>query len=259
MKVSLDDLDEIEDDVGTAAVSVPATTAAGAAVAPPGHKLVNPFLLFQQRNSVGAIFKGDQIKMDHNTGAVLRERGGDVKGKVEAGERFLANPPEMIETWTKFGDGEVSARLVYRTALGEMAPPRDELPDTDWKERGKRKDPWARTVLLPMKDGSGEVCAFKATGKTAIAEIAELVGMYGSHDREGKLPEVEIDARNFESQHGTKIYVPVFRLVGWRFWEDGQPTPAVQPVAVALALPAKPAAAKTPSKARGDLDDEIPF
>jgi hypothetical protein len=264
-KVSFDDdLDEIEDDTSAVAGTVPATTATSEVMAPPGHKLVNPFLLFRQLNSGGALFKGDYlVKMDHNTGALLIERGGDIKGTVEAGARFVANPDLMIDTWTKYGDGKVLDRRFYRTALGEMAPPRDELPDADWEAQGKRKDPWGRAVHLPMKDGSGAVCAFKATGMGAIAEIADFVGMYGSANRGGKHPVVEIDKRSFESRHGSKIHVPVFRLVDWTLWEDGRPAPAVQPVAVPLAPPAKPTAAakKTQSsKARdGDLDDAIPF
>ena len=47
-----------------------------------------------------------------------------------------------------------------------------------------------------MKDSDGEVCAFSATGQSAIVEIAELVGMYASADRQGKFPIIELDTRN---------------------------------------------------------------
>jgi hypothetical protein len=110
-----------------------------------------------------------------------------------------------------------------------------------------------------MKDSDGKVVAFKATGKGAIAEIGELVGMYGSADRGGKVPVVEIESRSFESQHGSTIHVPVFRLQDWTLWDD-QPVQPAQPVAVPIAPPAKPAAAKVlPKKHHPDMDDEIPF
>src|SRR5262249_20726795 len=142
------------------------------------HELVNPFVLFRQGNCTGGLLRCDMLKMDHNTGNVLP---GDDKTVIEAGERFTVNPNEMIDTCS--------------------------IP---WDRAGKkRKDPWSRAVYLPMKDSDGEVVAFKATGAGAIAEIGELVGMYGSADRHGKLPVVEIDSRSFESQHGSTIHEPV--------------------------------------------------
>jgi hypothetical protein len=124
----------------------------------------------------------------------------------------------------------------------------------------QRKDPWQRAVYLPMKGADGEVCAFKATGAGAIAEIGELVGMYGSADRRAKLPVIQPDNRSFESQHGSVIYVPVFRLVDWDYWEPDTPAPQVQPVAVPSAPP-KPALLTPKQKGSdvSDLDDEIPF
>jgi hypothetical protein len=102
-------------------------------------------------------------------------------------------------------------------------------------------------------------------GTTGIGEIGELVGMYASADRHGKFPVVELQTRNFESQHGSVIYVPVFRLVSWAFWEADRPAPAVAlvsvpPPAPSPPPPAKPAAIATRKPvARSDMDDEIPF
>jgi hypothetical protein len=129
------------------------------------------------------------------------------------------------------------------------------------------------TVYLPMRDSTDEVVAFKATGGSAIGEIAELVGMYGSADRHGKFPVVTLETRNFESQHGCLIYVPVFKLIGWEFWQADTPAPAVAPVPLPLpsspspSPPAKPADAEGGAPAvtkrkpdtRNGMDDEIPF
>jgi hypothetical protein len=244
----------------------------------PAPPLVNPFTLFRQRNSGGGgFFRGDLLKCDYRTGEWLRVRGEN-ETQVDTDERFIVNPHEMVDTWAKFATGKLVDRKIYRTIDGEMAPERAELGDNDedaWPSRnGKAKDPWQRAVYLPMKDSGGEVVAFKATSNSAIGEIGELVGMYGSADRHGKFPVVELQTRNFESQHGNTIYVPVFRLVDWEFWEPDTPAPDVQPVPLP---PPKPALATRKAgidtndddvsdiaplgkaKPRGDMDDEIPF
>jgi hypothetical protein len=217
------------------------------------------------RNSTGGgFFRGDLVKLDHNTGAYLQERGND-KVLIETGAERTVNPIEMVDTWSKYLDGERVEHKVYRTAAGEMAPLRDQLGDTDEHEwprdkRGSPKDPWARAVYLPMKGGDGEIVCFKATGRSAIAEIAELVGMYGSADRHGKFPIVRLESRSFE-RHGYTIHVPRFTLVGWEFWEEGVPAPEVAPVMVPIEPPPAKAlvAPKRSSAHVGDMDDEIPF
>jgi hypothetical protein len=190
---------------------------------------------------------------------------------IEAGEQFVINPHELTDTWTKWINGKAVDRRVFRAINGEMAPTREELGDNDeneWPIKGsKPKDPWQRQTYLPMKGDDDEICAFVASGQSAISEIGELVGMYAETDRHGKFPVVELDARSFESQHGSTIYVPIFRLVDWAFW-DGTPAAPVALVPVPTAPPPPAIAARkdTPPKAkalaksrRGDLDDEIPF
>jgi hypothetical protein len=121
-----------------------------------------------------------------------------------------------------------------------------------------------RRVSANEGQRTGEVVAFKATGGSAIGEIGELVGMYGSADRHGKFPVVALETRNFESQHGSVIYVPVFRLVSWEFWQADMPAPAVAlvppPPAPSPPPPVKPAAVtKRKPDTRNDMDDQIPF
>jgi hypothetical protein len=234
-----------------------------ALVAVPGHKLVNPFVLFRQQNSSGGFFKGDIIKMDHNTGALLRKHGNDVTVIAEDQRVYIVNPNMMVVRWVKFVNGQMVDQNIYRTADGEIAPKRQGLDDNDWKERRlHKKDPWQQEVYLPMKGVDSEVVAFKATGGSAISEIGELVGMYGEANRRGLIPEVEIESSSFETQHNTTVYYPVFRLIGWKLW-DGEPLPPVQPVAVPIAPPPRPAPAlSVPPKASAatcDLNDEIPF
>jgi hypothetical protein len=265
---AIDAIDAIDDETAITAstAGVPAVNTSGVPTPPSNHRLVNPFVLFRQQNASGGFFKGDIIKLDHSTGAVLRKRGNNETVIPPDQRRYVVNPNGMVERWAKFVNGElVQPPLIYRTAEGEMAPMREELDDLDWKRRGLKRDPWQREVYLPMKAADGEIVAFKATGNSAIAEIGELVGMYGSADRGGKVPVVEIDSRSFDSQHGNTIHVPVFRLIDWELW-DGQPMPAAQPVAVPiLPSPSPPTATAklaAPTRTRadgGDMDDEIPF
>jgi hypothetical protein len=255
---AIDDAADTDTDTDTNTAIVPAVSTSP----PAGHRLVNPFVLFRQQNASGGFFSGDLIKLDHNTGKVLRTRGNDATVVEPDQCRYVVNPNGMVDRWVKFVNGKPAEQKVYRTAEGEMAPEREALDDIDWKSRGYKKDPWQREVYLPMRGTDGEVVAFKATGKSAISEIGELVGMYGSADRHGKVPVVQIENRSFvNTEHGNTIYVPVFRLVSWELW-DGQPVPTAQPVAVPIAPPPSPAratlAAPPPNKG-GDMDDEIPF
>jgi len=256
-----------DDGNGTATATVPAAP------------LVNPFALFRQRNQSGGFFKGPLIKYEHTSGEHFRVRG-ETKTLIKPGERFKVNPHELTDTWTKWINGKAVERRTYRAINGEMAPTREELGDLDeseWPTKGsKPKDPWQRQVYLPMKGDDDEICAFVASGQVAISEIGELVGMYGETDRGGKFPVIELDSRSFESSRGSLIYVPVFRLVDWEFW-DGTPAPPVELVPAPSAPPpaitakvtdnndtnAPPKALAKPQKkrdsGRDDLDDTIPF
>jgi hypothetical protein len=256
----------MEDDFDTTTTATTTTNGDGATIVA-AQPLINPFTLFRQRNSGGGgFFRGDLLKCDYRTGEWLRVRGEN-ETQIDPDERFIVNPHEMVDTWTMFINGKRAAQKVYRTVDGEMAPAREELGDNDegaWPSRnGKAKDPWQRAV--PMRDSAGELVAFKATGNSAIGEIGELVGMYGSANRHGRFPVVALETRNFESQHGSLIYVPVFKLTGWAFWEPDTPAPEVQPVplppAPSPSPTAKPVAATTTRKAdtSAGMDDEIPF
>jgi hypothetical protein len=118
-------IDESDDTIVAAAGNggtVPAAVSVDA-------RFVNPFVLFRQRNSTGgAFFHGPVAKCDHRSGEWMRVRG-ESETAIDPGERFKVNPPEMIDTWTKFVDGKRVDGKVYRTADGEFAPAREELGD----------------------------------------------------------------------------------------------------------------------------------
>jgi len=148
------DDDAIFDSDRTTPVALPATVKANGPAAP-GEHMVNPFAVFRQRNASGAVlFRGDLIKCVHSSGQWLREHG-ESQTLIGPDERFIVNPLELVDTWTKFSDGKLIERRVYRTVEFEFAPERKALGDHDerhWEmERNgrKRKDPWSRAVYLP--------------------------------------------------------------------------------------------------------------
>jgi hypothetical protein len=271
MQNALDDVAIDEIDGKTDATPDTEPTAA-APVAPLGMKFVDPLAHWAARNSSAAFFKGALLKLNYRTGQFTR---GETKTPISATETFIANPNEMIDGWLKFVDGKLMDKDLVRLADGVMPKELDELPDRDERRwpmgrDGKRRDPWQRALYLPVKCADGEVCAFSATGKSAIEEVADFVAMYRRADRDGKLPVVLFSSRSYEhKEYGYDIFVPVLRLVGWDYWEPGQPAPPVRPIMVpstpsaAAAKPAAITARKAKSRA-DDLDadddvDEIPF
>jgi hypothetical protein len=231
--------------------------------------MVNPLAVFCQRNSTTpALLRVDLLKCNHVTGEWTRARGESAT-PIKADDQFLVNPQELIDTWTKFVGGQFVERRVYRAAHFEFAPERAELGDLDetkWDWSGnKRRDPWLRAGYIPMKVvGDNETLAFRATGAGAIGEVGELVGMYASTARDGKVPVVRLASRSYESTHGNLIYVPVFKLLSWAFWEADTPLPPLPlRAASAVSLPAKVTKAaiaklvELPQPA--DIDDKIPF
>jgi hypothetical protein len=237
--------------------------------APADTRLVNPFVYFRQRNSIGGGFvRGDIIKLDHTTGAYIRSRGEEKSVlSTDERQRVIINPDEMIDTWTLYKDGEVVERLVYRARDGKFAPDRNELsyPDqADWPydpKTRKNRDPWLRTVYQPMRLANGETAAFAATGASAISEVGEIVGTYGEADRHGKYPVVDLESRSFPNRYGGTTHVPVFRLKDWEFWEPNMPATPAPPMAIPTQPPAAQSAPRQlpPKKRSGDLDDSIPF
>jgi hypothetical protein len=85
-----------------------------------------------------------------------------------------------IKCWIKFVDRKVADRKMYRVALGEKPPEREDLDDLDkdnWPEGfdGEPADPWVYQYLLPLENIKNEVIIFVTSsfgGKRAVAERA---------------------------------------------------------------------------------------
>jgi hypothetical protein len=87
---------------------------------------------------------------DANFEKILKFKKGEYsiqEDKVPLGTEYLAHAAAWTKCWIKFADGKVADRKVYRVALGEKPPEREDLDDLDqneWPEGldGKPSDPW---------------------------------------------------------------------------------------------------------------------
>ena len=111
----------MEDDFDTTTTTTTTTTNGDGGTVVPAQPLINPFALFRQRNSGGGgFFRGDLLKCDYRTGEWLRVRGEN-ETQVDPDERFIVNPHEMIDSWTKFIDGK---RVAQRSTARSTKWPR---------------------------------------------------------------------------------------------------------------------------------------
>ena len=105
--------------------------------------------------------------------------------------------------------------------------PREERGDMDesvW-EKGNddlRKDPWAETTTLPLKDPvTSTEFIFTTSSKGGRAACGKLASAYGEQrhrqDNVGKLPVIKLDASTYKHRKLNQVvHFPVFRLVEWR-------------------------------------------
>lgn len=238
--------------------------------APPGTRLVDPFEMFAQTEGGSTFFEGDYIQLNGQTGAWSR---GFDKEPIGATTSFLCNMNELHVGWIKMVDGKTDDRRIGRVFDGYQRPPRETLGDLDerrwpFNRKGEREDPWKEAIYLPMRClDDGESVVFAPLNMTGRRELAKFIKVYCRANRKGRYPVVSLETRSFENQSGGQTYVPVFRILGWEFW-DGEPAPTPAPVQVPIA----PAAAAPPQKALAapdktrpdddsfsDTDDEILF
>jgi len=238
--------------------SVPATTPATAVTAPPGMKLVDPFAHFAASEGDN-FFSGDYVKLDQKAGWVR----GQKKTPIEATAAWVGDVHEARHGWIVFDDDGVERHAVLIREYPELPPcPACGGTAHEHEHDKSKRCKWRPVVylLLRLLADPDDVVCFTGTGKGARKAVAQLCGIYArpGADRQGKSPVLLLDSLSFENEaKGTTLW-PVFKLIGWEFFELGTPTPEVQPIPVPIAPPAtaKPAA---PARNRGDLDDDIPF
>src|SRR5262249_41214056 len=141
---------------------------------------------------------------------------------VALGTEYLAHTTAWTKCWIKFADGEVTERKMYRVALGETPPEREDLDDLDLigtkNADGMSADPWLFQYLLPLENTStGEVVIFASSsfgGRRAIADLCDAyvkrTGKTGCGQPVIRLAKADMPTRKFG-----KVPRPQFEIIGW--------------------------------------------
>jgi hypothetical protein len=231
-------------------------------------RLVDPLDLYLEREPGGTdFFDGEFINFNGQTGVWTR---GSKKDPIRSTVMFLCNMREIAIGWAKIVDSKIADRQIGRIEDGYQRLPREELDDRDdrrwpFNNRDEREDPWKMTTYLPMRClEDGEPVVFGPFAPTQLAAIKQLVKVFRRVDRGGKDPVLLLGSESFKNKSGGTTYKPVFKIVGWEFWELDKPAPPMTPIAVPIAPPDKPATGKLAAPGRkravgGDLGDDIPF
>ena len=177
---------------------------------------------------------------------------GEEGKKVPEGATFIANMEDYYRGWVRWWDGKPTDHLIGRVIDRHRVPAREELGDLDeskWEiePNGARRDPWARTVYLVMRDlSSDEIVCFTTSsdgGRKALVKLADRYDRLRNRYK-AKMPVVCLESESYQHSVYGKILKPKFRIVDWAYWDDET---ATDPDG---ALQARNAA---------EMNDEIPF
>jgi hypothetical protein len=173
------------------------------------------------------------------------------KEEVALGTKYLAHVVGWTKCWIKFVDGEVAQRKLYRVALGEKPPEREDLDDFDNKEiwpeglDGEPADPWVYQYLLPLENMSnGEVIIFVTSsfgGKRAVAELCDAYAKRTKKTGCGQ-PIIKLATTVIPTTKYGKVPRPLFEAVGW---DEQEATGDMEVI--------------PPPTSEDDFRDEIPF
>ena len=184
---------------------------------------------------------------------ILKFKKGDYligDDEIALGTEYLAHAQAWAKCWIKFLDGEVVERKMYRVALGEKPPDREELDDHDkgnWPEGldGKPADPWVHQYLLPLESpSSGEVVIFVTSsfgGRRAVADLCATYAKRAAKSPNCGQPLIKLAVTDMPTKKFGKVPRPLFEIADWDEAASG------------IEVMPPPAASKN------DLDDEIPF
>ena len=128
----------------------------------------------------------------------------------------------------RWWDGNPTAHLIGRVVDRHRVPAREELGDQDeskWpiEPNGLRRDPWAKTVYLAMRDVSNdEVVCFTSSSDGGRKAVAKLADRYDRlrHRFKAKMPVVTLESESYQHKIYGKILKPKFRIVDWTYWDD---------------------------------------
>jgi hypothetical protein len=168
--------------------------------------------------------------------------------EIELDAEFLAHAVGWVKCWIKFVDGEVVERKLYRVALGEKPPLREDLDarnEEEWPEGldGRPADPWVFQYLLPLENlKSGEVVIFVTSSFGGRRAIADLCDGYTKRTKKTGCgqPIIKLATTEMPTKKFGKVPRPQFEIIGW----DEEKTPDIE------VMPPDPS---------GNMDDALPF
>jgi hypothetical protein len=141
--------------------------------------------------------------------------------EVRPGTEYVAHVSQVMRGWIRFDGGKVAQRLVGKIADGFKPPSREELGDNDttkWDKdsQGKPRDPWTLQWYLPLVGvENSDLLTFVTGSRGGISALSDLCRIYGSKERNGALPVVALETRNYKHETFGRIDTPHFGLVGW--------------------------------------------
>jgi hypothetical protein len=171
---------------------------------------------------------------------------------VALGTKRLAHTTAWTKCWIKFIDGEVAERKMYRVALGEKPPVREDLDERnedEWPEGldGAPADPWVYQYLLPLEDiETGEVVIFVTSsygGKRAVADLCDAYAKRAKKAPNCGQPIIKLAKTDMPTKKFGKVPRPLFEIIGWDAEKTGDIDSEIVP----------------PATSEDDFRDEVQF
>jgi hypothetical protein len=199
----------------------------------------------------------NEAQQDASFQKMLKFKKGDYwcdNEEVALGTVYLVHAKAWAKTWIHFENKQVVERKVYRVALGERAPERDQIPNNDqetWPKdpNGKPQDPWALQYLLPFENmETGDVQIFVAQsfgGRRAVGDLCTQWAKRAGRNPKSGQPIVKIGVTTFPTKNWGDVKAPKFEIIGWDDTVTGQAVKTVDMTKV--------------DSSKAQFDDEIPF
>jgi len=166
--------------------------------------------------------------------------------EVESGTQYAALMFEERRGWVKFVDGKP---VDYRIGLvrdGYVPPSRESLGDNDpayWptNKRGEPQDIWVKQAYLPILDTeSGEMLCFVTGSQGGGQALRGTMDRYRSKAHTSEVPIISLHSDSYPHDIYGRVFIPIFKIVGWHDLGTVPPPPVKVMVAQLSARPAAP-------------------
>ena len=154
---------------------------------------------------------------------------GQDNEEVPIGTQLAVDMMSAEWGWVRWKDNKPAERRMTLIATGQSPPARDALGHSDealWERDDKQnpRDPWQRTIEMPMREISGDKREFTVAGASKGFEgcCKALFKAFGEQMRAniGKVPIVELRSDKYTHRQYGIVKVPSLPLVGWKTLEE---------------------------------------